>query len=247
MITAIVIAKNEERNIGDCVEALIRLTNNVIVLDSGSTDRTKEIAKEKGAQVESVEWLGFGPTKNLAKNHAKHSWILSIDADEVLTPELIIEIKALSLDPKNIYAINILTNYCGSWIKHSGWYPSYKKRLYHQEFVSWDDRKVHENLQWKDPEIKVVRLKNELHHYSYRTAEDHVRKGDQYAKLGAEQLIKQEKQVSWIKKTFGPIYRFFRMYILKLGILDGKAGFLLALREARMVAWRYKYYTQMQN
>lgn len=246
MISAIVIAKNEERNIGDCVDALLQLTDDVIILDSGSTDKTIEIALGKGAQVQSIQWLGFGPTKNLSNQYAKHPWILSIDADEVLTSDLISEIKSLILDPKNIYAINILTNYCGSWIKHSGWYPSYKKRLYHQDYVSWDDRKVHENLQWNDPSIQVIRLKNELQHFSYRTAEDHVRKGDYYAKLGAEQLIKQGKQVHWIKKKIGPSYRFFRMYILKLGMLDGKAGFLLAIREARMVALRYKYYKEMQ-
>ena len=247
MISAVVIAKNEEKNIGNCVEALSKVTDDIIVLDSGSTDRTVEIAESFGAHVVHVKWQGYGPTKNLAIEHVKYPWILSIDADEVLSQELIEEIKLLGLTPKNIYAINILTNYCGKWIYHSGWYPSYKKRLYHSGFVKWDEREVHENLSWSDREIKVVRLKNKLLHYSYPTAADHFRKTDAYAKLGAEHLVKSGKNVSLVKKVFGPGFRFFRMYILKRGFLDGKAGFLLALRESAMVRKRYDYYKRLKN
>lgn len=247
MISAVVIAKNEEKNIGNCVQALSSVTDDVIVLDSGSTDKTVEIAKALGAKVVDVTWQGYGPTKNLAKDYVKYPWVLSIDADEVLSPELIEEIKTLGLNPKNIYAINILTNYCGSWIYHSGWYPSYKKRLYHLDYVKWDEREVHENLCWTDKEVKVVRLRHKLLHYSYPTAADHFRKSDAYAKLGAEHLVKSGKNVSWIKRRFGPGFRFFRMFILKRGFLDGKAGFLLAIREAGMVRKRYEYYKSLKN
>lgn len=242
MISAVVIAKNEESSIGDCVIALTKVSDDVIVLDSGSEDRTIELARKAGAIVHSVKWIGYGPTKNLGLNYAKHPWILSIDADEVLSDELIEEINTLGLNPKYVYAINILTNYCGKWIYHSGWYPSYKKRLYHSKFVEWDEREVHENLKWEDSEIQVKKLENKLLHYSYPSAEDHYRKADQYAKLGADHLLKNGKKVNVFKKLFGPSFRFFRMYILKLGILDGSAGFLLAYREAGMVRKRYKYY-----
>ena len=242
MISAVVIAKNEESCIVNCVKALIKITDDVVVLDSGSVDNTIALAKDAGASVHSITWKGYGPTKNLGISFAKHPWILSIDADEVLSDELIEEIKNLGLNPKYVYAINILTNYCGKWIYHSGWYPSYKKRLYHSKFVKWDDREVHENLQWEDKEIQVKRLKNKLLHYSYPSADDHLRKADNYAKLGAEHLVKSGKKVNVFKILFGPAFRFFRMYILKLGILDGSAGFLLAYREAGMVRKRYKYY-----
>lgn len=246
MISAVVIAKNEEKNIQECVEALLLLTDDVVVLDTGSEDKTIEIAKEAGAQVHEIPWQGYGPTKNRAPEFSKHKWILSIDADEVLTDELIQEIKNTKLIETSVYSINILTNYCGSWIKHSGWFPSFKKRLYHSDFVHWDDREVHENLVLVEG-AKVVNFQHVLKHYSYRTAQDHIVKGKRYALLGAEQLIKSEKNVSWIKQNFGPGFRFFRMYILKLGILDRKAGFLLALREARMVAWRYAFYREMRK
>ncbi len=246
MISAVVIAKNEEARIGPCIEALTKVSDDVIVLDSGSTDATIKIATEKGAIVKNIKWQGYGPTKNLGKKYIKHDWILSIDADEVLSDELIDEINTLGLNPKNVYAINILTNYCGKWIYHSGWYPSYKKRLYHSKFVKWDEREVHENLTWKDGDIEVKNLENKLLHYSYPTAEDHFKKADNYAKLGAEHLIKSGKKVSLIKKLFGPAYRFFRMYVLKMGMLDGSAGFLLAYREAVMVRKRYKYYKMMK-
>ncbi len=247
MISAIVIAKNEEKNIGRCVEALSKVSDDVIVLDSESTDLTASLAAEKGAKVISVQWQGYGPTKNLGPQYAKHPWILSIDADEVLSDDLIKEINALGLKPKKIYAINILTNYCGKWIYFSGWYPSYKKRLYHSEHVKWDEREVHENLSWTDNDIQVERLQHKILHYSYPTAQDHLRKTDQYAKLGAEHLLKTGKNVSIFKILFGPAFRFFRMYLLKMGILDGSAGFLLAYREAAMVRKRYNYYKKMKN
>lgn len=246
MISAVVITLNEARNIQDCVKALTQLTDDVIVLDSGSTDGTQQLAEKLGARVIPIEWKGYGPSKNLAVNHVKYDWILSIDADEVLTPELIEEIKNTPLDTDIIYAINILPNYCGSWIYHSGWFPSYKKRLYYKLSVKWDDREVHENLQWEG-EKKIRRFKHVLHHYSYRTAEDHILKADKYAKLGASHLIAQGKKVSWIKQIFGPAFRFFRMFILQLGFLDKKAGFLLAIRESRMVSLRYKYYREMSK
>jgi len=247
MISAVVIAKNEEKNIGNCVQALSKVSDDVIVLDSGSIDKTIEIAESFGARVISVQWAGYGPTKNLAKDFSKYKWILSIDADEVLSDELIEEINTLGLNPKNIYAINILTNYCGSWIYHSGWYPSYKKRLYHTDFVEWDKREVHENLTWEDSDVRVLRMKNKLLHYSYPTAKDHYRKADSYAKLGAEHLVKTRKTVPLIKKVLGPSFRFFRMFVLKRGFLDGKAGFLLASREAGMVRKRYEYYKKFKN
>lgn len=246
MISAVVITLNEARNIVDCIQALRKVTDDVIVLDSGSTDGTQDLATKHGAKVIPIEWIGYGPTKNLAIEHVKNEWILSIDADEVLTPELITEIMETELNPDYIYAINILPNYCGDWIYHSGWYPSYKKRLYHTLSVRWDDREVHENLCWEGDKT-VVRFKNVLHHYSYRTAQDHILKGEKYAMLGAKHLIANGKKVSWIKQTFGPAFRFFRMFILQLGFLDKKAGFLLAKRESRMVALRYKYYREMSK
>ena len=246
MISAVVITKNEEKNIRDCVEALLRLTDDVIVLDNGSEDNTIEIARNAGAVVHIVPWQGYGKTKNRASDFSQYPWILSIDADEVLTDELIAEIKATELHSSHVYAINILTNYCGSWIKHSGWFPSYKKRLYHSGIVRWDDREVHENLILPN-NAKVIHFKNVLKHYSYRTPEDHILKGKRYARLGADHLINSGKKVSLIKQYLGPIYRFFRMYILKMGFLDKKAGFLLALREARMVLWRYQYYRQLKK
>lgn len=247
MISAVVITKNEAYNIAACVQALLQVSTDVLVMDTGSTDDTIAVAEAAGAKVIEVPWMGFGKTKNLAPKYAKHQWILSIDADEVLSDDLITELNQLKLDPTKIYAINILTNYCGTWIKHSGWYPSFKKRLFYSLKVQWDEREVHENLRWDDQDTQVVRLKHQIKHYSYRTADDHRRKAVHYARLGAEHLIRANKNVSWFKQYLGPPFRFVRMYLLKLGILDGKAGLLLAYRESKMVALRYKYYRKMKQ
>lgn len=246
MISAVVITLNEAINIQDCVKSLKRVTEDVVVMDTGSTDNTTEIAKKAGARVFQTDWLGYGPTKNHAVMFANYDWILSIDADERITNELADEIKQLHLEKHKIYAINILTSYCGTWIKHSGWFPSFKKRIYHRDSVQWDGREVHENLVL-DNTNQVVKLENVLLHYSYRTSEDHWKKGKRYAKQGAEQLIKKNKRVSIFKILFGPAFRFFRMYILKRGFLDGHAGFQLAKREARMVKWRYDFYKKMKK
>lgn len=246
MISAVVITLNESINIESCVLTLLKLTDDVLVLDTGSTDDTIEIAKKAGAQVFETEWKGYGPTKNVAVEYAKHDWVLSIDADEILTDELIQEIKDLTLDVNKVYAINIITYYCGTWIRHSGWFPSYKKRLYNRKQVNWDSREVHENLiLGKNQSVQY--LKNLIRHYSYRTANDHIRKARLYALKGAQELINRNKSPSWIKRSFGPAFRFFRMYLLRLGILDGKAGFYLALREARMVRWRYNFYNELKK
>lgn len=246
MISAVVITLNEAINIKDCIISLKGVTDDIVVMDTGSTDNTIEIAKEAGARVFQTKWLGYGPTKNHAVTFAKYDWILSIDADERINQELAAEIKQLKLNTKHIYAINILTNYCGTWIRHSGWFPSFKKRIYHRNTVQWDDREVHENL-ILDHTNQVIKLDGVLLHYSYRTSEDHWKKGQRYAKQGAEQLMKKNKRVSIFKILFGPAFRFFRMYILKRGFLDGQAGFQLAIREARMVKWRYDFYKKMKK
>lgn len=246
MISAVVITLNESINIEDCIKSLQLVTNDVVVMDTGSTDDTIQIAKKLGARVYQTDWLGYGPTKNHAVQFAKHDWVLSIDADERISHELAQEIQQLSLEEDKVYAINILTNYCGTWIKHSGWFPSFKKRIYHKKVVQWDDREVHENL-ILDKINTVRKLKHVLLHYSYRTPEDHWNKGKRYAKQGAEQLIKKNKQVSIIKILFGPAFRFFRMFLLKRGFLDGRAGFQLARREARMVKWRYEFYNKLKK
>lgn len=245
-ISAVFIVLNEAQNIERSVKAAKKLTSDVVVMDTGSTDNTIELARDAGANVFECAWKGYGPTKNYAVTKAQYEWILSIDGDEVLSDELIQEIKELSLRPDQIYAINILTSYCGTWIKHSGWFPSFKKRIYHKKHVQWNDRTVHENLIIQANQ-RVIRLKSLIYHYSYPNAEFHVTKGKRYALEGAEELIKKNKQPALIKTLFGPAFRFFKMYVLKRGFLDGKAGFLLAYREAKVVRWRYEFYKKLKN
>ena len=246
MISGVVITLQEEDNIEKCVLALKQVCNEVIVMDTGSTDKTMSIAEKCGARVLETKWLGYGPTKNYANSKATNEWILSVDADEVLSPELIQEINNLQLDKSCIYSMNVLTNYCGTWIRHSGWYPMYKKRLFPRSIAKWSDREVHENLEFSDT-IRVKKLSGIIHHYSYKTKEDHIRKADRYALEGAKQLIKVGKKPSIFKQVLGPPFRFFRMYILRAGFLDGKNGFFLALRESNMVRKRYMYYNKLKN
>lgn len=246
MISGVVITLQEEDNIEECVKALQEVCSEVIVMDTGSTDNTISIAEQAGATVYQTKWLGYGPTKNFANSKATNDWILSVDADEVLSPGLIVEIQNLKLNQGEIYAINMLTNYCGTWIRHSGWYPMFKKRLFPKPIAKWSDREVHENLEYPN-HIQVKKLSGIIHHYSYKNKEDHIQKSDRYALEGAKQLIKEGKNPSIIKKVFGPPFRFFRMYILRAGFLDGKNGFLLAVRESNMVKKRYEYYNKLKN
>ncbi|MFK7758039.1 MAG: glycosyltransferase family 9 protein [Flavobacteriales bacterium] len=239
-ISAVIITRNEAANIERCLESLKTVAEELIIVDSGSSDDTVHIAESLGAMVINSEWLGYARTKNLGHEHASHNYILSIDADEVLSPELassILEAKSKGLS--GVFNMNRLTNYCGSWIKHSGWYPDTKIRLFPKSEVSWEGKYVHETLNIPQG-TEVTHLNGDLFHYSYKDQIDHRARADKYSKLTALKFSEEGKSSSPLKPFTSGIVRFIKMYILKLGFLDGKAGLQIAWISALSNAYKYK-------
>jgi glycosyltransferase involved in cell wall biosynthesis len=238
-VSAIVISHNAADTIGPCVEALRKVCEEVLVLDTNSTDGTIEICKKLGAKVVQVEWFGFSKTKNIGNEMAANDWILSIDSDEVLSEELIASLRNWQPEPGKVYALDRLTSYCGQWIRHCGWYPDWKVRLFHRKQVAWQGDFVHETLHIP-ADFQEVKLQGKLYHYSYKDSDDHLRRIEKYARLAAEEQFAKGKKANFVKRWLSPPARFFKTYFLKMGFLDGKAGWVISWRNAKMIRLRYR-------
>jgi glycosyltransferase involved in cell wall biosynthesis len=186
-ISVIIITKNEEINIGRCIQSVQQVADEVIVIDTFSTDKTTKIATELGAQVVSKEWLGYGPQKNFGNNLAQYEYILALDADEALDETLSSEI--LKLKNQNqlngVYELNRMTNYCGKFIKHSGWYPDRKIRLFPKKEAHWDDSPVHEKLIPHKGQ-GISQIPGHLLHYSFYSISEHWERINKYSDIEAE-------------------------------------------------------------
>ncbi|MGB0368155.1 MAG: glycosyltransferase family 2 protein [Flavobacteriales bacterium] len=225
-LSAVIITFNEARNIKRCIESLQEVADEIVVVDSFSTDATPSICKGLNVQFHQREWKGYSKQKNYGNGLASNDWILSIDADEALSDELKNAIAKIKADKHENYSFNRLTNYCGKWIKHSGWYPDTKVRLFNRVNSDWNGD-VHETLSVDAKSVK--KLKGDLLHYSYTTVSDHVRRTDGYSTLGAQELFDKNKKSSVLNLLFNPWLKFHKLYFLKLGFLDGMAGFTIAL------------------
>jgi len=250
-ISAVIITKNEAANIARCLQSLQTVAEEIVVIDAFSTDDTVKIAQELGAKVIQTKWEGYSQNKNYGNEIAKYDWILSVDADEVLSPKLISNIRALKLQESHIYSINRLNNYCGQWIKHCGWHPDWNNRLFHRKTTKWKGNFVHEKLAFSS-NIRSIRLKGLLYHYSYQNSADHWQRIERYAELSAQQLFQDGKKATFLKLWMGPIARFIRTYFIKLGFLDGKAGWTISVRTGFLVRKKYlllkeKYKAQSKN
>ena len=226
-ISAIVITFNEEQNIEDALSSL-KWADEIIVVDSCSTDRTVEIARRFTDKVIVRSWPGYSAQKNFAHAQAAHDWIFSLDADERVSDELAREVETLKQETEpNVagYEMPRLTNYLGRWIKHSGWYPDYKLRLYDRRLAEWAGDYVHESVKVDGP---TKRLSGDILHYTVLSASDHHQRIDRYTTLAAKQAHAEGKQASLASLVFSPVATFIRSYILKLGFLDGIEGFAIA-------------------
>lgn len=222
------------------LESVKGLTDDIVVVDSGSTDATVRLCMEKGARVVTHKWEGYAATKNFANSLAKYPRILSLDADEALSPQLRQSIEAqMKMEwPENrVFAFNRLANYCGKWIRHGGWYPDRKIRIWHRDFAHWEG-KVHEKLVFGD-KPEVIHLQGDLLHYTYYTVDEHRHRATHYATLHAEAMAANGKHGNLIKLYISPLLRFLRDYLLKAGFLDGKAGFTIASISASAVYHKY--------
>ena len=232
-ISAIIITKNEERNIGRCLQSLQSIADEIIVVDTFSTDATKEICEQYNVKFVQREWLGYAEQKNYANSLSAYDVILSIDADEALSPKLqksLLDLKSTNMQ-NFVYQVNRLTNYCGKWIYHCGWYPDKKIRIFNRNTAKWVGT-IHETLSYPS-ETAVIKLKGDLHHYSYYSIEEHVVQSDKYSTLAAEEYFKQNKKYSIITILFKTIWRFLRDYFFKGGFLDGFYGFTICKINAK--------------
>jgi glycosyltransferase involved in cell wall biosynthesis len=237
-LSIIIITKNEAANLQDCLES-VSFADEIIVVDSQSTDGTQEIARSFGAKLEiTSDWPGFGLQKNRALDLATQDWVLSIDADERVTPELKEEILAGISNPNapNCFAIPRLSWYCGKFMKHSGWYPDYVDRLFKRGTAKFSDHLVHERLL---PQGSVGKLNNHFLHYSYRTFEQVLKKVDSYSSASAQQAFHQGKRCGFSHAFIHGFWAFFRTYVLRRGFLDGKHGLALAISNAATSYYKY--------
>ena len=236
-LAVIVITKNEARNIQACLQS-VGFANQIVVLDSGSTDGTADLAKSMGAELnQSPDWPGFGIQKNRALAFVRCDWVLSIDADERITPELRAEIQAVLYKPKfDVYSFPRLSSYCGQYMRHSGWHPDRVTRLFKRGSASFSDDLVHEKLITQQA---VGQLRAHMLHESFTSFEAVLDKANRYSTAGAQHLFQQGKKASISQAIGHGLWAFFRTYVLRRGFLDGRMGLLLAISNAEGTYYRY--------
>src|SRR5437588_3229491 len=229
-ITATIITLNEERNIARAIESL-RCCDEILIVDSGSIDRTVELAQNLGVRVVEAGWRGYAAQKNWAAEQATHDWILSLDADEALSEALEAEIWNLKkTGPRHdAYTMPRLARYLGRWILHSGWYPDRKVRLYHRAKAKWVGDFVHESVEVNG---RVGRLQSNLLHFTCDSLSEHLKSMDRYTTLAAEELVSQQTAIGWAKLAIDPPWTFFKTYVLQSGFLDGTEGLAIAYMAA---------------
>lgn len=235
------IVKNEAQELALCLNTVKDWVDEIIIVDSGSTDTTREIAASFGAKVYLHEkWTGFGKQRQIAQQYVKSDYVLWLDADERVSPELQQAILTVvhNDNPKTLYQVNRLSEVFGKKIRHSGWYPDYVTRLYRTKDSHYNDALVHESVIIPSG-FQVQQLEGHLLHYTYRSLHQYLSKSANYAKAWADQREKQGKQVGLWTATTHAIACFVKMYILKAGFLDGKHGFLLAILSAHSVFVKY--------
>ena len=236
-LSATIITLNEERKIARTIESL-RCCDEIVVLDSGSTDRTCGVARKLGARVVEEAWRGYAGQKNRAAECASNDWILSLDADETLSEELEAEILALKQDGPVHAGYNMprRAQYLGRWIRHSGWYPDRKIRLYDRRKGSWRGDYVHESI---SVEGTAGALQGAIHHFTCDTLREHLETLNRYTTLAAEELKAGERNPSLFRVMAAPGWTFLRTYVLRLGFLDGFAGLAIARMAALYTFLKY--------
>ncbi len=235
-LSVIIITRNEAGNIRACLES-VAWADEIIVVDSGSEDDTVDICREFTTSVYVHDWPGFGAQKNRALGYAKCDWVLSLDADERVTPELRAEMEAgMGDDRADGFEIPRLSSFCGRFMRHSGWYPDYVMRLFRRGSASFTDALVHEGVELKG---RTARLSRPLLHYSYIDFEGVLGKLNSYSTASAEMLHRRGKRGGLAMAVLHGAWSFLRTYFLRRGFLDGREGFMLAVLNAEHSYYRY--------
>lgn len=238
-LSVVIITYNEERNIGRCLDSIQGIADDIVVVDSGSTDKTVSICKDKGARMVEHPFEGHIEQKNWAITQAEYPHILSLDADEAPDESLKAEIKRVKADfAADGYTMNRLTNYCGHWVKHCGWYPDTKLRLWDSRKGAWGGVNPHDRYELETGS-RTEKLKGDILHYSYYSISDHLKQVDYFSEIAARAYAEKGKKASLLKVIMAPKVKFFRDYFLKLGILDGYYGMVICAISAHATFVKY--------
>jgi glycosyltransferase involved in cell wall biosynthesis len=220
-LSVTLITRDAAGQLADCL-ASVAFADEIVVVDSGSSDDTVELARHRGARVLQHEWLGFGPQKQFAVEAASHDWVLCVDADERVSPELREQIVSELKAPRGfVYAIPRRNRFLGRWLRHGEGYPDWSVRLFHRGHARWGSEPVHEKVVSRSP---VLKLSGDLLHDSAETLEKYLDKQNRYTSLQAEAMHAEGRRANTAQLTISPVLRFFKYYVLRLGFLDGVPG-----------------------
>ncbi|MDD7392234.1 MAG: glycosyltransferase family 2 protein [Fusobacterium gastrosuis] len=238
-LTVSIITLNEEKNLARTLESVKKFADEIVIVDSGSTDKTEEIAKSFNAKFYFQKWLGYGPQRNKAIELASSEWVLNIDADEEISEELakkIVDIKDEKNGNIDVFKINFMSVCFGKKIKHGGWSNSYRIRLFKKNSGRFNENNVHEEFITNS---HIGKINEYILHHSYSDLEDYFTKFNKYTTLGAIEYYKKNKKASLVSIVLNPIYKFIRMYFFRLGFLDGLEGFILAITSSLYTMVKY--------
>lgn len=245
-LTVAIITYNEEKNIGRCISSVLPIADEILVVDSFSTDKTEDICREFNARFLKNPFKGHIEQKNFALQCATHDYVLSLDADEALSPELLEEIKRVKADWQyDGYEFHRLTNYNGFWVRHCGWYPDTKLRLVKKERAEWRGKNPHDILKMKNDE-RIGFLQGDLLHYSYESISSHIQQTDKFTTIAARAAFSDGVRSSRFKIVTRPVFKFLRDYFFKLGFLDGRYGFIICCINSLSALLKYSKLYDLQ-
>lgn len=239
-LSVVIITYNEEKNIGRCIDSVRAIADDIVVVDSFSTDKTEEICKAKGARFIQHSFAGHIEQKNWAITQSQFPHVLSLDADEALDEQLQQSILNIKNNwQKEGYYMNRLTNYCGKWIHHCGWYPDKKLRLWDSRKGQWGGVNPHDKYELFQGDKNAGYLKGDILHYSYYSIDGHIQQTEKFSSIAAKALYNDGKHVSLLKVYLSPVVKFIQAYFFQLGILDGYYGFVVCKISARATYLKY--------
>ena len=244
-ISVVIITRNEAHVIANTLQSLQPVISDVVIVDSGSTDDTLNICREYNATIIETGWDGYGINKNKGIAAAKNDWILSLDADEAIDEELKRSLQQLSLQNEyEVFNIRFKNFFCNKWIRFGEWGFDKHIRLFNRKKILWNDVAVHENLVFP-PGVKITLLKGNILHYTVQNRQEYAAKMTGYAQMNAKKYFESGKKPNLFKQYFSPLFAFIQHYIFRLGFLDGKEGFIIAMTTARYTFLKYGYLNNM--
>ncbi|GAB2831089.1 glycosyltransferase family 2 protein [Ferruginibacter profundus] len=247
LLSVVIITRNEAHIIGTTLQSLQGITDDIIIVDSGSTDTTIAIAKSFGATIIETSWDGYGPNKNKGIAVARYNWILNLDADEAIDSTLKAAIQQLNpADENTVYNFKFKNFFCNKWIRYGEWSGDKHVRLFNRNIIRWNDAAVHEGLTLNNT-TKMLLLPGHVLHYTTQNIDEYISKTINYARLNATKYHVQGKQANFFKLRMAPGLTFFQHYILRLGFLDGWEGYLIAKTTAWYTFLKYSFLKEMNR